>query len=106
MPSAENAIFAIKLFAFPAKIPITEPVLPYILEEWISKNIPAQKELISNFGRRDANEFADAGQMSCIKTEKTNTKTFYREELTELACVFEDARKSENVEQLITDRGS
>ncbi|GFV48244.1 hypothetical protein TNCV_501821 [Trichonephila clavipes] len=40
-PSAENAISAIKLFAFPAKILTVEPVLPYILEEWISKNTPA-----------------------------------------------------------------
>ncbi|GFU03174.1 uncharacterized protein TNCV_2720761 [Trichonephila clavipes] len=41
-PSAENAISATKLFAFPGKILIIEPVLPYILEEWISKNIPAK----------------------------------------------------------------
>ncbi|GFS60442.1 hypothetical protein TNCV_946971 [Trichonephila clavipes] len=41
MPSAENAISAIKLFAFPAKIHI-EPMLPYIVEEWISKNIPTK----------------------------------------------------------------
>ncbi|GFX51193.1 hypothetical protein TNCV_2735441 [Trichonephila clavipes] len=41
-PSAENAISATKLFGFPAKILIIEPVLPYILEEWISKNIPAK----------------------------------------------------------------
>ncbi|GFV17896.1 hypothetical protein TNCV_3409421 [Trichonephila clavipes] len=34
-PSAENAISAVKLFAFPAKMLIMEPVLPYILEEWI-----------------------------------------------------------------------
>ncbi|GFV67685.1 hypothetical protein TNCV_4623651 [Trichonephila clavipes] len=40
--SAENAISATKLFVFPAKILIIEPVLPYILEEWISKNIPAK----------------------------------------------------------------
>ncbi|GFW14474.1 putative RNA-directed DNA polymerase from transposon BS [Trichonephila clavipes] len=42
MPSAENAISSIKLFAFPTKILIIETVLPYILEEWISKNIPAK----------------------------------------------------------------
>ncbi|GFY35809.1 hypothetical protein TNCV_4841861 [Trichonephila clavipes] len=42
LQSAENAISATKLFAFPAKILIIEPVLPYILEEWISKNIPAK----------------------------------------------------------------
>ncbi|GFT89410.1 putative transposable element [Trichonephila clavipes] len=41
MPSAENEISAIKLFAFPAEIRIIEPVLPYMLEEWISKNIPS-----------------------------------------------------------------
>ncbi|GFT26776.1 DUF4817 domain-containing protein [Trichonephila clavipes] len=39
-PSAENAIPAMKLFAFPAEILIIEPMLPYILEEWTSKNIP------------------------------------------------------------------
>ncbi|GFW55250.1 DUF5641 domain-containing protein [Trichonephila clavipes] len=33
---------AIKPFAFPAKMLILEPVLPYMLEEWISKNIPAK----------------------------------------------------------------
>ncbi|GFV81502.1 DUF4817 domain-containing protein [Trichonephila clavipes] len=42
MPLAENAVSAIKLFAFPAKILIIELVLPYILEEWIQKNIPAK----------------------------------------------------------------
>ncbi|GFW55218.1 transposable element Tc3 transposase [Trichonephila clavipes] len=42
MPSAENAISAIKLFAFLAKMHITEPVLPYTLEEWIPMNIPAK----------------------------------------------------------------
>ncbi|GFW25695.1 hypothetical protein TNCV_1309561 [Trichonephila clavipes] len=41
-PPAGNAISGIKLFIFPAKILIIEPVLPYILEEWISKNIPAK----------------------------------------------------------------
>ncbi|GFW17844.1 hypothetical protein TNCV_1134441 [Trichonephila clavipes] len=41
-PSAENTISAAKLFTFPAKILIIEPVLPYILEECISKNIPAK----------------------------------------------------------------
>ncbi|GFX65253.1 hypothetical protein TNCV_4821441 [Trichonephila clavipes] len=41
-PSAENATSIIKLFAFPVKILIIEPVLPCILEEWISKNIPAK----------------------------------------------------------------
>ncbi|GFY27356.1 hypothetical protein TNCV_2069761 [Trichonephila clavipes] len=41
-PSAENAIYAIKQFTFPTKTLIIEPVLPYILEEWISKNIPAK----------------------------------------------------------------
>ncbi|GFY03936.1 ubiquitin carboxyl-terminal hydrolase 12 [Trichonephila clavipes] len=40
--SAENVISATKLFGFPAKILIIEPVLPYFLEEWISKNIPAK----------------------------------------------------------------
>ncbi|GFT13795.1 hypothetical protein TNCV_3832361 [Trichonephila clavipes] len=33
--SAKNVISAIKLFAFPAKVLVLEPVLPYILEEWI-----------------------------------------------------------------------
>ncbi|GFX72618.1 uncharacterized protein LOC103524116 [Trichonephila clavipes] len=41
-PSAEDAISAIKLFAFSAKILIIEPVLPYILEEWVSKNSPVK----------------------------------------------------------------
>ncbi|GFU88995.1 hypothetical protein TNCV_2894431 [Trichonephila clavipes] len=41
-PSAENAISAIKQLAFPAKSLIIEPMLPYILEEGISKNIPAK----------------------------------------------------------------
>ncbi|GFT27039.1 hypothetical protein TNCV_4675651 [Trichonephila clavipes] len=40
--SAENVTSAIKLFAFPTKILIIEPVLAYILEEGISKNIPAK----------------------------------------------------------------
>ncbi|GFW30492.1 transposon Tf2-6 polyprotein [Trichonephila clavipes] len=40
--SAEKAISALKLFAFPAKILILEYVLPYILEECIQKNIPAK----------------------------------------------------------------
>ncbi|GFU40653.1 hypothetical protein TNCV_3230351 [Trichonephila clavipes] len=32
---------ALKLFPFPAKMLIVEPMLPYILEDWTSKNIHA-----------------------------------------------------------------
>ncbi|GFY24966.1 hypothetical protein TNCV_2691571 [Trichonephila clavipes] len=43
-PSAENTISPIKLFDFLAKI-LIERVLPYTLEEWISKNTLAKYRL-------------------------------------------------------------
>ncbi|GFV62952.1 hypothetical protein TNCV_4410161 [Trichonephila clavipes] len=41
-PLAENAMSATKLFTISNKILVIEPVLRYIFEKWISKNIPAK----------------------------------------------------------------